>query len=289
MHIEGQGIRVDEFGGDGGAYFLTHLHSDHMAGLDADWKRGRLYCSGLTGELLRERLGLDGDVLRVIEPGRSVAVDEGRGAFRVTAIEANHCPGALMFHFEWPGRRVLYTGDFRLSDDIRRQAATLAGVDLAYVDTTYDHPRYVFPSQEVSIARVLDLVAKHMDKEVFLAVYSIGKTKLLAEVVRKFGMPVYVTDKVMRLYRAMGLADLVTRDAGVTNLRAYSRGYYDRYFPWKHRRFRSTHAVIIPTGWAVDVRHCPNGYFYVPYSEHCDYRELCEFRELLRAKKTVPI
>jgi hypothetical protein len=128
-----------------------------------------------------------------------------------------------------------------------------------------------------------------MDKEVFLAVYSIGKTKLLAEVVRKFGMPVYVTDKVMRLYRAMGLADLVTRDAGVTNLRAYSRGYYDRYFPWKHRRFRSTHAVIIPTGWAVDVRHCPNGYFYVPYSEHCDYRELCEFRELLRAKKTVPI
>jgi Cft2 family RNA processing exonuclease len=288
MHIEGQGIRVDEFGGDGGAYFLTHLHSDHMAGLARGWNRGPLYCSTLTAKLLHERLNLDGGVVRVIEPGRPVAVDAGSGGFSVTAIEANHCPGALMFHFEWPGRRVLYTGDFRLSDDIRAHAAALAGVDVAYVDTTYDHPRYVFPSQEVSIARVLELVAQHMDKEVFLAVYSIGKTKVLQAVVKKFGVPVYVTDQVMRLYRAMGLDGLVTRDEDATNLRAYARGYYGKYFPWRHRRFRSTHAVIIPTGWAVDT-HSPNGYFFVPYSEHCDYPELCEFREILRAKKTVPI
>jgi len=289
MRIEGRGVRVDEFGVGGRAYFLTHLHYDHMAGLARDWKHGPLYCSALTAGLLRERFGLDGELVHLIEPGESVVLGLGPDEVSVKAIEANHCPGALMFHFEWPGGNLLYTGDFRLSDDIRGEARKLAGVDLAYIDTTYDHPRYVFPPQGVSIEQVLRLVAHHMDKEVFLAVYSIGKTKLLRAAVERFGVPVYVTAEVMGLYQAMGLAELVTRDAGVTNLRAYSRGYYDRYFPFRHRRYRSTHVVIIPTGWAIDAGDNPNGYLYVPYSEHCDYRELCEFRELLRPKKTVPI
>jgi len=291
MRIGGGDIRVDEFGRGGGAcaYFLSHFHGDHTGGLRKGWGHGPLYCSSVTAGLLREQLGLDGGLVRVMTPGTRVRLPLGGPDATVRAIGANHCPGAVMFHFEFPDRNVLYTGDFRLDDDIRREAAALAGVDVAYVDNTYDDPRYVFPSLGESIEQVLELVGKHMDNEVFLAVYSIGKTKLLRAVVERFGRPVYVSANTARCYRAMGMDDLVTRDASTTNLRGYARGYYFKYFRWRHRRHRRTHTVIIPTGWALDADDDPHGYFYVPYSEHCDYRELREFLGLLRPKKVIPI
>ena len=289
MRIDGANLKADEFGPGADAYFLSHLHGDHLSGLEKGWNRGPLYCSGVTASLLRQRFGLDDGPVKVVEAGETVELSAGGEKVSVRAIEANHCPGALMFHFMLPGRRVLYTGDFRLDDNIRREAGELAGVDVAYIDTTYDDPKYVFPALSDSVEQVLQLVAEHMDKEVFLAVYSIGKTKLLRAVVDRFGLPVYVSAAVSKSYRAMGLQDLVTRDASTTNLRGYARNYYFKYFRWRHRRHRKTHAVIIPTGWALDADDDPHGYLYVPYSEHCDYRELCEFRELLRPKKTVPI
>ena len=289
MVIAGKGIRVDEFAGPAHAYFLSHLHTDHTSGLREGWRRGPLYCSGVTAKLVNGRWGLNGRAVHVIDAGETRQVKLDGDAVTVRAIDANHCPGAVMFHFAWPHRRVLYTGDFRLDANIRTEARELAGVDLAYVDATYDDPNYVFPTQAESIERVLQLVGEHMQKEVFLAVYSIGKTKLLRAIVDEFDLPVYVSEPVMKAYRAMGLERLVTRDADATNLRGYFRDYYFRYFRYRHRRYRKTHAVIIPTGWAVDAGRCPHGYLYVPYSEHCDYNELCEFKELLGAKELIAI
>lgn len=40
----------------------------------------------------------------------------------ITAIEANHCPGAVMFMFEGDFGRILHTGDFRFHPQILKSS-----------------------------------------------------------------------------------------------------------------------------------------------------------------------
>ncbi len=64
----------------------------------------------------------------------------------VTAIDANHCPGAVLLLFEGYFGRVLCTGDFRYCPAIGRALAGCT-IDLAYIDNTYCTPTAVFPSR----------------------------------------------------------------------------------------------------------------------------------------------
>ena len=85
-------------------YFLTHAHSDHTTGLTASFDIGEIYCSALTGRMLRATIGVKAKLIHTIEVGESIEVE---GA-RVTALDAGHCPGALMFLFEAEDHRALH-------------------------------------------------------------------------------------------------------------------------------------------------------------------------------------
>ena len=76
------------------------------------------------------------ELLRVLPFDERVAL--GDGVF-VTAIDANHCPGAAQLLFEGlpGGKRVLHTGDFRFCDAMTLHpalaAARDAGIDAVYL------------------------------------------------------------------------------------------------------------------------------------------------------------
>lgn len=281
MRIEGTAVEADRLN-TLSPVLLSHYHRDHMGGLDRR-AAGTVYCSTLTTALLRELDGVPEERLRPVEIGECFEPAPG---VRSSALESNHCAGAVMFHVETPRQRILYTGDFRLNDVVRRQCAALAPVDVLYLDTTYDAPRYRFPPQQEAIARVLDLIRSSAASEVFLAAYTLGKDRVLEAVWREFGEPIYATEQKRRVCRILGLEAMVTGDREATRFRCYSRGYFERYFSMRRRRDA---LVIIPTGWAVDAASCNPAYEYVPYSEHCDYAELQEFRALVRPKRVVPL
>lgn len=82
-------------------YFLTHCHTDHTKNLDSKWTRSRIYCSRLTKNLLVDLKNVDKDIIVDLELNTThvmnIDLDE---TFNVTLIDANHCPGAVMFLFE---------------------------------------------------------------------------------------------------------------------------------------------------------------------------------------------
>ncbi|KAI6783756.1 DNA cross-link repair protein-like protein [Emericellopsis cladophorae] len=161
------------------AYFLSHFHSDHYIGLTARWTHGPIYCSKVTGSLVRKQLGTAGKWVVAIDFDRSYEIPGTDGA-TVTMIPANHCPGSSLFLFEKKMaigsnsrmKRILHCGDFRacpahvehpllrpeltdaVSGKVRQQK-----IDICYLDTTYLNPRYSFPPQDDVIQACADLCA----------------------------------------------------------------------------------------------------------------------------------
>ena len=98
-------------------YLLTHAHSDHTCGLHASFDLGTVYCSSVTARVLRATIGLPEKRITTIDVGQSIEVE----GVQITALDAGHCPGSLMFLLEHlaTGHTALHTGDMRASQPIR--------------------------------------------------------------------------------------------------------------------------------------------------------------------------
>lgn len=164
------------------AYFLSHFHSDHYIGLTANWTHGPIYCSRVTGSLVKSQLKTAEKYVVELEFEEKVPVPGTDGVF-VTMIPANHCPGSSLFLFEKtvsnPNahvksrekrmQRILHCGDFRACPahvehpQLRPDTVDALGkikqqkIDVCYLDTTYLNPRYSFPPQNDVIKACADL------------------------------------------------------------------------------------------------------------------------------------
>ncbi len=167
------------------AYFLSHFHSDHYIGLTSSWAHGRIYCSKVTANLVRQQLKVDPKWVVDLEFEKKVEIPGTQGVF-VTMIPANHCPGSSLYLFEKVvGKgsnprinRILHCGDFRacpahvnhpllrpdvvdsISGKTRQQT-----IDTCYLDTTYLTPKYAFPNQEDVISSCAEMCVS-LSKEI---------------------------------------------------------------------------------------------------------------------------
>ncbi|KAI7902868.1 DNA repair metallo-beta-lactamase-domain-containing protein [Cokeromyces recurvatus] len=148
-------------------YFLSHFHSDHYGGLRSNWSYGPIYCSQVTANLVKQELKVDS---RYIKPLPLNTLHPITDNIKVGLIDANHCPGSVLFLFiiQLPNKvekRHLHTGDFRATPRIclhpllRQQP-----IDCLYLDTTYLNAKYAFPAQEECIEAVCDAVQKELEQ-----------------------------------------------------------------------------------------------------------------------------
>eukprot|EP01083_Nonionella_stella_P259629 886234_1 len=166
MRIPSTPICVDKFRFIGGVslYFLTHLHADHTEGITPTWNWGTILCSPITKRLLIQKFDVDPRFVKVLEVGETHVLrlpndnysPEQSEFLNVTVIDANHCPGAVMFLFEGYFGRVLHTGDFRYCGpmvenlehalspgiDVGGDTNSEKRIDVVYLDNTYCHPDF---------------------------------------------------------------------------------------------------------------------------------------------------
>ncbi|KAH6643090.1 beta-lactamase-like protein [Boeremia exigua] len=183
------------------ACFLSHVHSDHLAGLDS-LRAPFVYCSAATREILLrlEKFHYRVNFAKGILESRNVTYDRSMrklakplpldtpttielapgNSIRVTLIDANHCVGAVMFLIEGNGKAVLYTGDIRAeawwvnsivqNPVLAPYALGLRSLDCIYLDTTFatKHAPYkTFPSKAEGIRELLEQVSSYPQDTIF--------------------------------------------------------------------------------------------------------------------------
>lgn len=205
-------IRIDRFQNitrstPARACFLSHVHSDHLVGLERTTYAGPfIYCSPATKEMLLRlekypnRMNFAKQILErrrqtyrhlksvlkpiPLETPTCVELEPGRSV-RVTLFDANHCPGAVMFLIECGGKAILYTGDIRseqwwVNSLLRNpillpyiaaaDQAPLKRLDNMYLDTTFasrKDPSQEFPSKASGIMELLRAVSQYPEDTVF--------------------------------------------------------------------------------------------------------------------------
>jgi len=74
--------------------------------------------------------------------------EESTETCHLTFIDATHCPGSVMVILQGYFGTILHTGDFRFHDSVLENSLIRnLTFDMVYLDNTYCHPKFDFPSK----------------------------------------------------------------------------------------------------------------------------------------------
>ncbi|XP_022355155.1 DNA cross-link repair 1A protein [Enhydra lutris kenyoni] len=308
--IPGTGCTVDAFqyGLVEGctAYFLTHFHSDHYAGLSKNFTFP-IYCSEITGNLLKSKLHIQKQYIHPLPMDTECIVN----GIKVVLLDANHCPGAVMILFHLPnGNVLLHTGDFRADPTMERSRLAGQKIHTLYLDTTYCSPEYSFPSQQeviqFAINTAFEAVTLNPRVLIVCGTYSIGKEKVFLAIADVLGSKVGMSQEKYKTLQCLNIPELnsfITTDMCSSlvhllpmmqiNFKALQShlkkcgGIYDQILAfrptgWTHSNKLTRIADIIPqTKGNISI-------YGIPYSEHSSYLEMKRFVQWLKPQKIIP-
>ncbi|MFX0112906.1 MAG: MBL fold metallo-hydrolase [Candidatus Hodarchaeota archaeon] len=291
------GWRVDEFQDRHSTTrplaFLTHAHRDHTRGLSAFLKQNqdiKLVCSEETAKIVEILDEIPPERCLPVHPGEELTLDAGS----VSIIDANHCIGSLMFHFDLGDTRIVTTGDFRANEQILEAASEFFEPDICYIDATFDQPTFRFPSQASAITEIVKIamqIEKH-GKGLLLGSYLFGKERLFATLSHAIQGKLFLANPAQQdIYRALGLEAFWTDDISDAWISVVPMGLLQKPRSLQQRGLiqdKYSHHQIIASGWACLHQSSPN-VSYIPYSEHNDYTGLKNYRSVLKAKCEIKI
>ncbi|XP_053174216.1 5' exonuclease Apollo [Scomber japonicus] len=272
-------------------FFLSHMHSDHTVGLTSTWSNRPIYCSPTTATLLRLKLQVKEQWVHPLEVGEPYLLpldDIGKESLTVTLIDANHCPGSVMFLFEGYFGSILYTGDFRYSPSMLREPClrTNTTIDVLYLDNTNCDPNRSLPSRQRATQQIKEIIRSHPNHNVVIGVYALGKESLLLELAMEFKTWIEVSFERMETLKALELPDVFTTDLGAGRIRAVDQSEICTAALHQWNKDQPTLAIL-PTSRPL-VSYHPNVHV-VPYSDHSSYQELEDFVSALKPTTLLPI
>lgn len=212
---------------------LSHVHSDHLAGLET--LRGPfVYCSAATREILLRlerypcRINYANGTLEArkqtykhlkhilkpipLETPTQLELWPGKHV-QVTLFDANHCVGAVMFLIEGGGNAVLYTGDIRSEpwwvNSIARNPALveythgIKTLDRIYLDTSVLDD-YQLKTKAEGLRDLLTQVALYpADTVFFVQAWTYGYEDVWIALGKALDSKIHVDAYKMGIYRSL--------------------------------------------------------------------------------------
>jgi putative mRNA 3-end processing factor len=270
--------------------FVSHAHGDHIG------RHDRTIATEATLALMRHRLG---------EPKRrktealpaGFRSPFGLGELTLELFAAGHVLGSAQIRVTGrSGVALGYTGDLCTEPTHAAERAEVMACDVLVLESTFGHPRYVFPSK----AEVLGAVRAFVDdtlsdgKTPVLLGYALGKAQEILKYLSDAGYRCAahpVAHAVNRVYEAHGVS--------LPNVRALppegpepgevvvAPPHLARSPAMRGVRRRRT---AILTGWAVDgARFFRGADAAFPLSDHADYPALVRYAKATGAARVFTV
>ncbi|KAI2464736.1 Metallo-hydrolase/oxidoreductase [Annulohypoxylon bovei var. microspora] len=246
-------IRIDFFRGFERrpplACFLSHIHSDHLAGLDK-LRSPFVYCSAATREILLRlekypcrlnyakgifedpRMQTYKHLAKVLKPipldtPTEVELEPGK-SIQVTLLDANHCAGAVMFLIEGNAKAILYTGDIRSepwwvnsiarNPSIIEYSSRLKTLDRIYLDTSM-LDNFPLQTKAEGLSELLEKIARYPKDTVFcMQAWTYGYEEVWVALSKALNSKVHVDKYKMGVYKSLATKSIDNRFAAQTHL-----------------------------------------------------------------------
>jgi putative mRNA 3-end processing factor len=266
--------------------FVSHAHADHIA------RHERVIATAPTVRFMVHRLGKLPAALPV--PYHHVFE---LGSLTVELLPAGHILGSAQIRVIRPdGERIVYTGDLNLAPSLTAEAHRVAECDTLVIESTFGHPRYVFPPRAEVLGQVETWIRQCQARDVtpVLFGYPLGKSQ---EVIR------YLTEKGFSLAVHASIAEMVDLYAelgvNVGKVRRFSGtphpGEVVMYPPQLSRTTAITRianrSTAVLTGWAMDPsrsRMCGADRAFA-FSDHADFPSLVDYVKQTGAREVITV
>ncbi|XP_001869076.2 DNA cross-link repair 1A protein [Culex quinquefasciatus] len=283
-------------------YFLSHFHADHYIGLKKSFDKP-LIMSPITASLVAAFINVDRVHYILLDLHETIVLD----GVRITALDANHCPGAVLFLFQLPtGTNLLHTGDFRASPAMEEYPEFWnMDIHTLYLDTTYLSTKYCFKDQWESVSdavrEVKTFLGRNIGRNVLIVCgsYLVGKEKVWLELAARTGFRVWTEPNRRKAVDAVAVeCPLQTRgvivddprDAQIHVLSMGKLAYDELVAYMDEHPERECVLALRPSGWEKNSRPQYRGRINIvgiEYSEHSSYDELRRFVRFLRPREVI--
>ena len=268
--------------------FVSHAHGDHIG------RHDRTIATEATLSLMRHRLG---------EPKRrktealpaEFRAPFGLGELTLELFPAGHVLGSAQLRVVKNGTALGYSGDLCTEPTHAAEPAEVMACDVLVLESTFGHPRYVFPPKDETlraIRRFVDDALSDGATPVLLG-YALGKAQEILKYLADAGYRCAchpVVHAVNRVYESHGIAFPNVRslppegpDAGEV---VVAPPHLARSPAMRGVRRRRT-AVL--TGWAIDGGRHFHADAAFPLSDHADFPSLLKYAKATGASRVFTV
>jgi len=257
--------------------FISHAHGDHLA------RHDRAIATPATLALMRHRLG---------EPKRrktealpaTYRSPFGLGELTLELFPAGHVLGSAQLRVVHGDVSLGYTGDLCLEPTHAAEPAEVVPCDFLVMESTFGHPRYVFPPKEEILEGVRRFVENALTDGVtpVLLGYTLGKAQEIEKWLSTQGFSVRAHPSVHainRIYEAHGVALPGVRPLGAEGVGRDEVVVAPPQLAWSAplRGVRNRRTAVL-TGWAIDGGRRFRGVDAAfPLSDHADFPSLLRY------------
>ena len=251
---------------------ISHAHSDHVRGLKSVYKPG---IPVIMSEPTLRILLMNGYKIRtedifLLSPGDTIDFKN----IQITAYNAGHIIGSLMFSIDFGRIKIGYTGDFNYEDTVISYKADVIDSDVLILDATYGHPTFSFPPRHILYRLIREKIKQAIDNGFIPSLhgYSLGKGQELTRLAANFISGLISVNSEIARYNK------VYEDTSKVRLGDYIVGQIGDILV---RDFKASKKQSMPfirkflfTGWTIMFK---NRHYGFPLSSHSSFVKLIDY------------